>query len=174
MGFACQIASSCSEYSLQDYCFLSTTIDSYWLLSILLIDKIFFWDLDFYRFLISIDFNQRIKSINTDDIDWFPISIFIDHDHQHTWTSLLVSTFRDKSFWNKIDSSGPSGEPCGQPLNWSFHVLVILLILTQFFRSMKQERRALRTSILIITADPTFQMPCSCPLTKPLRIPRYP
>ena len=82
-----KIASSCSEYSLQDYCFLSTTIDSYWLLSILLIDKIFFWDLDFYRFLISIDFNQRIKSINTDDIDWFPISIFIDYDHQHTWTS---------------------------------------------------------------------------------------
>ena len=56
-------------------------IDSYRLLSILLIviiDKLFFSDFDFYRFPISIDNNQRIKSINLDDIDWFPISIFID------------------------------------------------------------------------------------------------
>ena len=56
-------------------------IDSYRLLSILLIviiDKLFFSDFDFYRFPISIDNNQRIKSINLNDIDWFPISIFID------------------------------------------------------------------------------------------------
>ena len=29
MVVACQIASSCSEYSLQDYCFLSISIDCY-------------------------------------------------------------------------------------------------------------------------------------------------
>ena len=62
--------------------FLSITIDYYWLLAILLIDHyrwmIFFGDFDFYRFPISIDINRRIKLINIDDIDWFPISIFID------------------------------------------------------------------------------------------------
>ena len=62
--------------------FLSITIDYYWLLSILLIDHyqwmIFFGDFDFYRFPISIDINRRIKLINKDDIDWFPISIFIN------------------------------------------------------------------------------------------------
>ena len=37
MGVACQMASSCSEYSLQDHSLLSITIDSYRLLSILVI-----------------------------------------------------------------------------------------------------------------------------------------
>ena len=56
------------------YRLLSITIDSYRLLSILLIDKVFFFcDFDFYRFPISIDINQRIKSINIYNIDWFPI-----------------------------------------------------------------------------------------------------
>ena len=36
-----------------------------------------FSDFDFYRFPISIDINRQIESINTDDIDLFPISIFI-------------------------------------------------------------------------------------------------
>ena len=43
------------------YRLLSTTIDSYRLLSILL--------LDFYRFPTSIDINQPIKWININDID---------------------------------------------------------------------------------------------------------
>ena len=38
-GVVYQIASSCSEYSLQDYSLLSNSIDSYRLLSILLIDN---------------------------------------------------------------------------------------------------------------------------------------
>ena len=41
-------------------------------------DKLFFCDFDFYRFPLSIDINRWIKSINIDDIDWFPITIFID------------------------------------------------------------------------------------------------
>ena len=64
------------------YWLLSITIDSYRLLSILLIDInrqiIFFCDFDFYRFPISIDKNRRFKSINIDDIDWFPTYTFID------------------------------------------------------------------------------------------------
>ena len=34
-----EVASSCSEYSLQEHCLLSITMDSYRLLSILLIDN---------------------------------------------------------------------------------------------------------------------------------------
>ena len=41
-------------------------------------DKLFFCDFDFYRFPLSIDINRWIKSINIDDIDWFPITIVID------------------------------------------------------------------------------------------------
>ena len=44
----------------------------------MLIDKIFFCDFDFHLFPISIDINRRIQSINIDDIDWFPITVFID------------------------------------------------------------------------------------------------
>ena len=48
-----------------------TEIDNDFLsiLLIVVIDKLFFSDFDFYRFPISIDNNQRIKSINLDDID---------------------------------------------------------------------------------------------------------
>ena len=53
---------------------LSITIN----LNRFLIDKLFFRDIYFYWFPKSIDFNQRIKSINTHDIDWLPISTFND------------------------------------------------------------------------------------------------
>ena len=50
----------------------------YWLLSILLINnKLVFCAFDFYRFSTSISINRWVKSIIIDDIDWFPISIFI-------------------------------------------------------------------------------------------------
>ena len=48
---------------------------------ILLIDnnrELIFSDFDFYRFSLPVDINRRIKSIDIDDIDWFPISISID------------------------------------------------------------------------------------------------
>ena len=62
--------------------FLSITIDYCWLLSTLLIDHcqsiIFSVTSISIDFRYHIDINRRIKLINIDDIDWFPISIFID------------------------------------------------------------------------------------------------
>ena len=55
--------------------FLSIPIDCYRFCQSTII---IFSDFDFYRFPISIDINRWIKSINIDDIEWFPISIFID------------------------------------------------------------------------------------------------
>ena len=52
------------------YRLFSITIDSYRLLSILSIDKVFFsCDFDFYRIPKLIDINHRIKSINIDNND---------------------------------------------------------------------------------------------------------
>ena len=52
--------------------FLSIPIDCYrFCQSTILI----FSDFDFYRFPISNDINRWIKSINIDDIEWFPLSI---------------------------------------------------------------------------------------------------
>ena len=118
--------------------------------------------IDYYRFLlIVIDFVFSVTLISIDfryhelilisGLNRLIPMISIDFRYRFLWlwssaymNKLLVCTFRDKSFWNKIHSSEPSGELCGQPLNWSFHVLVILLILTQFFARWNRKALALR------------------------------
>ena len=52
--------------------FLSIPIDYYRFCQSTII---IFSDFDFYRFPISNDINRWIKSINIDDIEWFPLSI---------------------------------------------------------------------------------------------------
>ena len=117
-GVTCQIASSCSEYSLQVYSLLSITIDSYRLLPILLFDNnrknifsvtlitiyfryqsILICGLNRLTLTISIDFRYRFLSIN---YIWSLIRALISNRH----TKRIMGSYEKRSFWGEGGGGG--------------------------------------------------------------------